>query len=206
MGFSGGGSNILKSHTHDGTVVQDGGALNLDNVTQGSLTAGDVVYSDGSHLQRLAIGSAGNSLQVNSLATAPEWAAGGGSVSISQQVVSPTNAQNTTSASFVDVTGGSITLPTRAGGYAFLSAFAMVNNSSANANIKLGIHRGGSLQEVQTVRITDAFNEWPVSVTAIHPLDGSVVKLQWAVNSGITATLINIAGTNSSSFQSFEVG
>ena len=42
MGFSGGGSNILKAHTHDGTIVQDGGALNMDNVTQAGLQAGDM--------------------------------------------------------------------------------------------------------------------------------------------------------------------
>ena len=78
MGFSGGGSNILKAHKHDGTVVQDGGSLDFDNITQADLTAGDVVYSNGTHLQRLAIGAATNQLAVNGAATAPEWVAGGG--------------------------------------------------------------------------------------------------------------------------------
>ena len=73
MGFSGGGSNILKPHTHDGSIAQDGGALNMDGITQGSLTAGDVVYSDGSNLQRLAIGNASDQMRVNAGATAPEW-------------------------------------------------------------------------------------------------------------------------------------
>jgi len=91
MGFSGGGSNVLKPHTHDGTVSQDGGPLNFDNITQGQLNAGDVIYSDGVHiqrlnlsagdvlygtgsaLQRLAIGAASDQLQVNAGATAPEW-------------------------------------------------------------------------------------------------------------------------------------
>lgn len=73
MGFSGGGSNVLKSHTHDGTIVQDGGSLNMDNITQGALTAGDLVFSDGIHLQRLAIGTPAQQLQVNPGATAPEY-------------------------------------------------------------------------------------------------------------------------------------
>ena len=73
MGFSGGGSNVLKPHTHDGTISQDGGALNMDNVTQASLTAGDLVYSDGVHLQRLAIGGSGQSL--TSSGSAPQWSA-----------------------------------------------------------------------------------------------------------------------------------
>ena len=77
MGFSGGGSSQTKPHTHDSNIVNDGGSLNFDNITQGSLTAGDVVYSDGTHFQRLAIGGAGSTLAVNGGATAPEWASGG---------------------------------------------------------------------------------------------------------------------------------
>lgn len=73
MGFSGGGSNVLKPHTHDGTVAQDGGSLNMDNVTQASLTAGDIVYSDGSHLQRLAIGADATVLAVSG--ATPSWSA-----------------------------------------------------------------------------------------------------------------------------------
>ena len=75
MGFSGGGSSQTKPHTHDSLVINDGGSLNFDNVTQGSLTAGDITYGDGVHLQRLPIGGAGDSLVVNGGATAPEWAA-----------------------------------------------------------------------------------------------------------------------------------
>jgi hypothetical protein len=73
MGFSGGGSNVLKPHTHDGNIAQDGGALDMDGVTQGSLTAGDLIYSDGSNLQRLAIGGSGQSL--TSSGSAPQWSA-----------------------------------------------------------------------------------------------------------------------------------
>lgn len=77
MGFSGGGSSQTKPHTHDSNVVNDGGSLNFDNVTQGSLTAGDITYSDGTHLQRLALGNPADSLVVNGGGTAPEWGASG---------------------------------------------------------------------------------------------------------------------------------
>ena len=40
MGFSGGGSNITKAHTHSSSIVQDGGALNFSNVTQAGMAAG----------------------------------------------------------------------------------------------------------------------------------------------------------------------
>jgi hypothetical protein len=76
MGFSGGGSNVLKPHTHLHNIAQDGGALDMDGVTQGSLTAGDLIYSDGSNLQRLAIGGSGQSL--TSSGSAPQWSAASG--------------------------------------------------------------------------------------------------------------------------------
>jgi hypothetical protein len=79
MGFSGGGSNVLKSHTHDGTVVQDGGALNFNNITQSQSAAGEVFYSDGVHLQQLAYPAvpAGETLTAAAASTAPSWAAPG---------------------------------------------------------------------------------------------------------------------------------
>ena len=73
MGFSGGGSNILKPHTHDSTIVQDGGNLDFKNITQSAMSAGSVTYSDGVHLQELGIGTPAQQLIVNPGATAPVW-------------------------------------------------------------------------------------------------------------------------------------
>ena len=72
MGFSGGGSNTLKPHKHS-SAAQDGSPLNMDNVTEASLTAGDIVYSDGSALQRLAIGADTTVLAVSG--STPSWSA-----------------------------------------------------------------------------------------------------------------------------------
>jgi len=72
MGFSGGGSNVLKPHKHS-SAVQDGSPLNMNNVTEATLTAGDIVYSDGAALQRLPIGSSADSLVVSG--GAPTWGA-----------------------------------------------------------------------------------------------------------------------------------
>ena len=202
MGFSGGGSNLLKAHKHT-SAVQDGGQLDMDNVTEAELTQGDVIFSDGNALQRLAIGAATNALVVNGAATAPEWgAAGGATVTVQNAGIS--NGSTTTSATFVDVPGSLLTLPSRAGGYSLLSACITVNGNAINGNIKIGIYHGGSLQEVQVERQHDASNESSLSVTGIQALDGSDVKLQMAINSGSTLTIINIA-TMTSTFQSFEV-
>lgn len=72
MGFSGGGSNTLKPHKHS-SAVQDGSPLNMNNVTEAALTAGDIVYSDGAALQRLAIGADGLVLAVSG--STPSWSA-----------------------------------------------------------------------------------------------------------------------------------
>jgi len=72
MGFSGGGSNILKPHTHSSAIVQDGGSLEFDNVTQADLTAGDMCYSNGTALQRIPIGTANQALI--SSGGVPTWA------------------------------------------------------------------------------------------------------------------------------------
>ena len=75
MGFSGGGSNILKPHTHDSNILQDGGNLDFRNITESAMSASSMTYSDGSHLQELAIGSTGEHLGI--VAGVPAWTASG---------------------------------------------------------------------------------------------------------------------------------
>jgi len=81
MGFSGGGTNVLKPHKHS-SAVQDGSPLNMNNVTEATLSAGDVIYSDGSALQRLSYPGvpAGESLTAAALSSAPSWASASGAV------------------------------------------------------------------------------------------------------------------------------
>ena len=80
MAFSGSGSATTRAHTHDSTILNDGGSLNLDNITQGgaAMTAGAITFSDGpaGHMQVLTLGAANETLAVNAGATAPEWVAG----------------------------------------------------------------------------------------------------------------------------------
>lgn len=65
--------NATTGHTHDGTSNQ-GPEINITNLTVGSQATGDLIYaSSASAWARLALGTAGKFLQVNSGATAPEW-------------------------------------------------------------------------------------------------------------------------------------
>lgn len=57
-------------------VAEATGKLGEDWI--GLSTAGDLVYSDGTDLQRLAVGTAGQVLRVNAGATAPEWGSNSG--------------------------------------------------------------------------------------------------------------------------------
>jgi len=73
MPFSGGGSNILKPHTHSNAILQDGGSLRFDGITQSNMSTGSVTYSSGTQLQELVLGSPSAQLTVNGAGTAPEW-------------------------------------------------------------------------------------------------------------------------------------
>lgn len=80
MPFNGGGSGSLPNHQHS-LVPLDGGPLDASNVTNASLNAGSVVFSDGVALQELIAPAvpAGELLTFPALATSPSWvsAAGG---------------------------------------------------------------------------------------------------------------------------------
>jgi len=205
MPFSGGGGGQLTAHVHDNTPLQ-GGPLNFNNTTIGGMAAGDITFSDGAALQTLTYPAvpAGETLTAAALSSAPSWVAGGGAPVVTTQSITPTSAQTTTSGTFVTVANSTINLPTRAGGFAFISAFVSVLASGANTNIAIGIYHNGSLQEVQVNRLSDAGNEYPISVTATQPLDGSSIFLQWKVSSG-TATMVDVANFYSSRLQTFEV-
>ena len=73
MGFHGGGSGQLLNHEHDGTLVADGGPLDFKNITQSSMSAGSITFSDGAHLQERAIGAVSDVLTV--AGGVPTWAA-----------------------------------------------------------------------------------------------------------------------------------
>lgn len=68
------GDGVAVSFAYSGLDGADGS----DGTDVGTVitTAGDILYRDGSGLQRLAKGTAGQSLTMNSGATAPEWGTG----------------------------------------------------------------------------------------------------------------------------------
>lgn len=205
MGFSGGGTNILRAHKHS-SAAQDGGPLDMDNDTEGSLTAGDIVYSDGNALQRLAIGAATNQLVVNGAATAPEWSAGGGGgFTMTTQFISGyTNNQTTTSSPLVDITGSSWNVPTRAGGKAYMTAFHTIEANGAGYLIGAGLYWDGADRAISKQITHSSGAGINIGVSGITDLDGGLVKGRWRTSGG-TATLKNTASTEGSACNSLEL-
>jgi len=112
MGFSGGGSNVLLPHTHDGRVAQDGGELDFNNITQANSSAGQIFYSNGTALQQLAYPGvpAGENLTAVALSTAPAWVAGAAATGTFELVDSQelTGTATLINSSFTSISGGDI--------------------------------------------------------------------------------------------------
>ena len=191
----GSGSNIVGAFSADSTLstpvaINKGGTSQttaqaaIDALTDvSSASANEVLTKDGS----------GNAT----------FQAASGSATITTQTITPTNGQTETATTFQDVANASITLPTRSGGVAFISAFATVLGS-VSMNVAIGIYHNGSLQEIQQFKLPDASTEYGISVTAMQALDGSVVKMQWKGGTG-TKTMVDVSNFYSSRLQTFEV-
>ena len=105
-------------------------------------TQGDVLYRDGSGIQRLAKGTAGQVLKMNSAATAPEWGAG------IVQVVSThkTDVFTTAATSPTDVTGlsAAITPSSTSNKVLIIVSIGIISNTSAGQAAELYLLRGST--------------------------------------------------------------
>jgi len=107
-------------------------------------TQGDILYRDGSGLQRLAKGTAGQALLMNTAANAPEWgAAGGGKI---LQVVQGTKTDSTLSTSSSYVTTGldvAIT-PSASNSKVLVMVSAYVDDNANGVQSYFTIYRGST--------------------------------------------------------------
>ena len=130
--------NIMSSAGTNGTNGTNGTDVGTVITTQG-----DILYRDGSGLQRLAKGTAGQVLKMNSGATAPEYGSGGG---ISQVIHSHTNTQTSTSShtAWVD-TGLSIQItPTSTSNKILLLFSGIVGSKPGAYSMGLRLDRNGT--------------------------------------------------------------
>ena len=110
MPFNGGGGGALPAHEHT-NIANDGGPLDFNNTTIGSMNAGDITYSDGAALQTLTYPAvpAGESLQAVALSSAPSWVAAGGGAVVEKiaEIVQPAD-NPTMTLSFAAVTNSTV--------------------------------------------------------------------------------------------------
>jgi len=191
MGFSGGGSNVLLPHKHDGRVSQDGGELDFNNITQSNSTSGQVFYSNGTAIQQLAIGAPATVLTVSG-ANLPAWTAAGG-VSTNRQVISGmTNGQTTTSTVFVNITNGSATLTNSVGGSCFIYFSYCCENSSigvGGACVNIG---GVDTSQIEDQTAPTSYRACISGCAAMASTNGDTVQTRWRTGSG-TRLLYNQA-------------
>jgi len=185
MGFSGGGSNILKPHKHNSLTLQDGGNLDFTgSETQSDMTASSMTYSDGSHLQELGIGSAGQHLGITG--GVPAWTSTMTSFSTQQSI--QTALFSTTSTTYVAVGNGmQLTLPTRPGGKALVCCNYTVKNTVAATIQYLSLFDDGVTNGVyQAPKGIDSAGG---CITGIFDLDGSVIELYVKTTAGTVSVV-----------------
>lgn len=206
--------NSTTGHSHDGTSNQ-GPKINISNLTVSSQATGDIYYASSSTANaRLAIGTAGKFLQVNSGATAPEWdtlvvadmPAGtvlqvkrGGSVAVDTTATAipfddsiPQNSEGEEEYS-VDITPNSATNKLRIDVSGFVEGsvanehvcLALFQDSTAGA-LACGFHSVGGSGEINPISFTHYMDAGTTSSTTF--------KVNYGTSSG-TAT-INGAGGN----------
>ena len=114
-------------------------------------TQGDILYRDGSGLQRLAKGTAGQVLKINSGATAPEWGtdAGGGVKQVKHAHITGTQSFSHTSSSNQTVSNSEVSLtPSATGNKIFILAnchLGAANDISMTVHRKIGSGSWGAI-------------------------------------------------------------
>ena len=129
-----------------------------------------------------------------------KWASAGG-VTLTSQTFNQTEAETTTSTSYV-ATNFTLTLPTRSGGYAIITTnYTHKNSGTSNANY-FTIYDDASSVDVYTASVLG--NDTAGFSNHIFSLDGSVIKLYMKTTAG-TCTLIFSSDAVEGNMQSLEI-
>lgn len=191
MGFSGGGSNVLKPHKHS-SAVQDGSPLNMNNVTEATLSAGDVIFSDGAALQRLAIGTPAQQIKVNAGATAPEYfTPSGGGATLTRATATLATTFSTSSTTFVDIPN--LTHTCQAGSGNCICTFSTTIQGSQNGFVTWNWSVDGASADVRT-----DYNYNMITFTAISATLSSQICVAQLKRAGASGSIsVSYANENS---------
>jgi len=194
MGFNGGGGGQTLPHKHT-NIANDGSALDMANVTIGSLAQGSVIFSDGVALQELVKPAlpAGEVLSYPALATAPSWGSAGGT-SMTRTLVAYATAQSTSSTSMVSLTGLSHTCQAGAGSAILLFNGIIETNESFAFNWDFSV----DANPTEVAGKATPVGVKPCNYTAItETLSSQDVVLQYRVKSAAGTATMQVDNTNS---------
>lgn len=174
-------------------------------------TAGDVIYATGSAaVTRLGIGTANQVLAVNSGATAPEWKTISSGTFPVQRSANVAATFTTTSATWVDVTGYTLTFtPVSATNKITIGIDFNYTVGTTGANVEWRILRGATsiFYRASSINTSGLYTIQHFEVTDTNVAASSqTYKLQVQINGGFTYTNYNdTAGFTGSQIRSLEV-
>ena len=192
--------NVMSSAGTNGTNGTDVGTT--------LTTQGDILYRDGSGLQRLAKGTAGQVLQMNSSANAPEYATAGGGKIKSITTSQDTSQRSTNSTSYTEASNTlQLSLTPESASSKFLVSFDFSgggSNSSARYYYSIKRNSGGvstflgASEVVRSHEIAGAYaseNPMTINIADSFGHGGAVVTYNLVAKAQSGNVYINTVGT-----------
>ncbi len=121
---------------------------------------------------------------------------GGGGVTITTQSKNITSNITTTSTSFEDATGMTLTLANRSGGKFVAIAELNISHGTTGNPVFIRFNDGGTTLEAPGWNAPVAAYTGVVTLVITGDLDGGTLKIEWKTNAG-TATMYGIADNRS---------
>lgn len=120
------------------------------------------------------------------------WGASGGGATVTSQIIPLASTFSSSSSTYVDITGMTVTLPNRAGGYALVTFIVYWNNATqANDVFRIQVMDNGVAMTNTEVWAGEGqtFLDNVTTITYATQLNGQVVKLQFKGDGGHSTSI-----------------
>ena len=203
--------NAVSSGTYWQVMSQAGtNGTDADLLSIGSTTGGDIYYNSGSAIARLAKGTAGQVLQMNSGATAPEYAdAAGGKIGAVVHAIKKDGWNNTNANQWTEVPGYNLTItPTKAGSTILAMGhissgsqaggpaghgFTLYRSVNGASNSQIDGFTGNASGNTRRAMVAGSSGEytWKQENGSFNVIDSSSTGLSYSLGNAIKYTMYN---------------